>query len=130
MVWLPEALKGIEMMADYCGFSFSEIPITFDAGFYSHDNHDAIWSHGMIPVIKPNHRNTKNLALIAAREDCFAQYHDLYRQRIAVERTFAWEDTYRKLVIRYERLECTFLGLRYLAWSMINLRHVVSENLG
>jgi hypothetical protein len=46
----------------------------------------------------------------------------IYKERYKIERCFAWEDTYRKLVIRYERLQSTFMGFRYLAYSMINFR--------
>lgn len=38
------------------------------------------------------------------------------------ERTFAWQDTYRKLVISYDRLKETRKGFRLLAYSMINFR--------
>ena len=38
-----------------------------------------------------------------------------------------WEDIYRKLVIRYERLQCTHLGFKYLAYSMINLRWLIGK---
>jgi len=28
------------------------------------------------------------------------------------------------MVIRYEKLQCTFMGFRYLAYSMINFRNI------
>lgn len=39
-----------------------------------------------------------------------------------VERTFGWQDTLRKLVIRYDRLPEIRKGCRLLAYSMINFR--------
>jgi transposase len=46
----------------------------------------------------------------------------LYRLRYKVERTFAWQDTFRKLVISYDRLPEIRKGGRLLAYSMINFR--------
>jgi transposase len=39
-----------------------------------------------------------------------------------VERTFGWQDTYRRLAISYDRLEEIRLGFRHLAYAMINFR--------
>ena len=57
-------------------------------------------------------------------------YRHMYKERCRVERCFAWEDTYRKLVIRYERLHATHLGFKYLAFTMINLRWFLGKNTG
>jgi transposase len=54
--------------------------------------------------------------------DMFEEVQEIYQERYKIERCFAWEDSYRKLVIRYETLQCTFMGFRYLAYSMVNLR--------
>jgi Circularly permutated YpsA SLOG family len=51
-----------------------------------------------------------------------------YKLRHTVERGFAWEDKYRKLVIRYERLEATFKGFRYLAAALVNYRTEFGKN--
>jgi transposase len=51
---------------------------------------------------------------------------EIYKERFKIERTFAWQDTYRKLVIRYEKLECTHLGFKHLAYTMINLRQMLN----
>lgn len=85
-------------------------------------NKQSIDGAGMIPVIKPNHRNTKNETIRANRDAQFADLKSIYHLRHTIERCYAWEDTYRKLVIRYEVLQVTFLGWRYLACAMINFR--------
>ncbi|MBI5222099.1 MAG: transposase [Candidatus Magasanikbacteria bacterium] len=54
---------------------------------------------------------------------------EIYKERFKIERTFAWQDTYRKLVTRYERLESIHNGFKYLAYSMVNLRVFVKENI-
>lgn len=83
----------------------------------------------MIPVIKPNFRNTRNKRLIETRTRAFQKLEATYKLRHTVERGFAWEDKYRKLVIRYERLEATFNGFRYLAAAMVNYRTEFGKSL-
>jgi len=95
--------------------------ITLDPGFDSMRNKWLIDFHGLVSVIKPNRRQTRQ-DLLNAKLDRFEEVKRIYKERYKIERTFAWQDNYRKLVIRYEKLQCTFLGFRYLAYSMINLR--------
>jgi hypothetical protein len=74
----------------------------------------------LVPMIYPNRRNTKDPIVIARLFDCFDK--EQYKERYKVERTFGWQDTYRRLAISYDRLEETHLGFRNLAYAMINFR--------
>lgn len=98
-----------------------------DSGFDSEYNKFIIRKHNMIPNIKVNARGTKD------RDKLYKKYDDfnpeIYKQRFNIERTFAWQDTYRKLVIRYEKLESTHTGFKYLAYSVMNLRVFFRGNL-
>lgn len=96
--------------------------LTLDAGFYSNDNQQRIRAAHLIPVIKPNHRNTSDRKIIAEREEHFREVEPIYRLRHMVELQFAWEDKYRKLVIRYEKKQIIARGWRLLAASMVNFR--------
>lgn len=109
--------------ADAIGLDTRDTVLTLDTGFDSQANTDRILFHSMTPVIKPNLRSTKNETLINERLDAFDE--KTYVRRFCVERTFAWEDSYRKLALRYEILEETHMGFKYLAFSMINLREYV-----
>ena len=100
---------------DLCGSS-----LTLDAGFDSKDNKDAIQAHKRKPGIDPNRRHTKTPIAIARKFRWFDRA--LYRLRYKVERTFGWQDTYRKLVVSYDRLPEIRKGGRLLAYSMINFR--------
>jgi transposase len=119
----PSAMEGFMDFADVLGLDTREAMVTLDTGFDSHANSDRILFHAMTPVIKPNRRNGKDEKIINERLDLFDE--KTYTQRFCVERTFAWEDSYRKLALRYEVLEETHLGFKYLAFSMINLREYV-----
>jgi len=82
------------------------------------------WYH-LIPVIKPNPRGIKDHTKL---EQLYQDFDEtIYKERYKLERTFAWQDTYRKLVIRYEKLQATHLGFKYLAYSMINFRSFFNQ---
>lgn len=103
--------------------------ITLDAGFYSDFNRRIIRYAGMIPVIRPNPGRTKDPKKLERMWNNFYPIEHIYKERYRIERCFAWEDTYRKLAIRYEKRQDTFMGFRYLGYSMINFRSVFGKKL-
>lgn len=122
----PESLEKLLDNAHWLGLNLIGTYFTLDAGFDSEANRVMIRWHGLIPVIKPNRRGTKDEKKLIQRYDDFKE--KIYKERYKIERTFAWQDTYRKLVIRYEKLECTHLGFKYLAYAVMNLRTFFTEN--
>lgn len=121
-VLFAESLELVLNIADEFAFDLTNTAITLDAGFDSQGNQTRIEWNNLRAVIKPNLRRTKKQGIINTKLHTFELNQHLYQQRFKVERTFAWKHTYRKLVIRYEKLQSTFLGFRYLAYSMINFR--------
>lgn len=112
--------------ADLLNINLTGSYLTLDSGFHSKDNDVSIKWNNLIPIIKPNVRNNKDPDKIEA---LFADFDEkIYKERYRIERTFAWQDTYRKLVIRYEKLKCTHLGFKHLAYSMINFRSFFNKN--
>lgn len=104
--------------------------LTLDSGFDSAANKRLIKQPGLIPVIKPNPRNDQNKRRIGARSGWHTRRAAIYRQRLKIERWYAWEDVYRKLVIRYETRHETFMGWRYLSAALINYRHCFGKREG
>ena len=49
-----------------------------------------------------------------------------YGERWHVERTFGWLESFRKLLTRFERLIQVYMGLLYLAATLICIRKLVS----
>ena len=94
--------------------------LTLDAGFDAQNHQAIIKAHHMQPVIYPNRRKAKT-PIASARMFRWLDRR-LYRLRDKVERTFGWQDTFRKLVISYDRLPEIRKGCRLLAYSMINFR--------
>lgn len=117
---LPETLTTLVDFTHRLGIDLSGSALTLDAGFDSTANKEDIKAHQMKPVIYPNRRHTKTPVAIARMFRWFDRA--LYRLRYKVERTFGWQDTYRKLVVSYDRLPEIRKGGRLLAYSMINFR--------
>src|SRR6266545_4818608 len=51
----------------------------------------------------------------------------VYQKRFVTERTFAWIDKFKRLLIRFERKKIYFFGFHLLAYTLINLRHVLAK---
>lgn len=120
---LGDCVEGFVDLADLLGMDITDSTTTWDAGFTSVGNRDRLLFHGFTPVMKPVHHSKMSEEKWNERMDDFDE--EAYKQRYKIERTFAWEDSYRKLAVRYERLECTFLGFQYLAYSMMNLKTLI-----
>jgi transposase len=68
--------------------------------------------------VKENPRNRKRPK--RGRKRWFnAAIHAL---RMRVERTFAWEDKFKRLLLRFERIQQRHYGMKLLAYTLINLR--------
>lgn len=120
MVILPESLSKLVSFTTSIGLTLRGSAFTLDSGFDSQTNKDLIRERKMKPVISPNRRNAKKPIVIARMYRWFDK--EQYKERYKVERTFGWQDTYRRLAISYDRLEEIRLGFRNLAYAMINFR--------
>ncbi len=123
---LPEAFTDFIAFAHRIGMCLNASALTLDSGFDTKAHHKIIKEQGLIPVIYPNRRNAKEPIVTARKFRWFRK--DIYRDRYKVERTFSWQDTYRKLVLSYDKLKETRLGFRYLAYSMINFRATFNDS--
>lgn len=95
--------------------------LNLDSGFDSKKNRRIIRKVGLRPNIPENIRNRNKNKPRRGRPRHFNILS--YHSRFTVERTFAWQDTYRATVIRYSQKEEHFLAHNLLAFTMINLRH-------
>jgi transposase len=77
-----------------------------------------MFNAGLIPNIKENPRHRKTVK--RGRKRLFnAAIHAL---RLCVERTFAWEDKFKRLLLRFERLQQRHYGMKLMTYTLINLR--------
>lgn len=117
---LPEALKPLKKIAKALSLDLVGTIMSLDAGYDSRANRKDIFNAKMIPNIKENLRNRK--ANKRGRHRLYQE--DIFDERFeTIERIFAWEDKFRKLVTRYERRSIIHYGLKLIAYTMINLRH-------
>ena len=117
---LPETLINLSALTRRIGLDLAGSSLTLDCGFDSQDNRATVKNQKMKPVSYPNRRNTKKPLAIARKFRWFDR--NAYRVRYQVERTLGGQDTYRKLVVSYDRLPEIRKGFRLLAYSMINYR--------
>jgi hypothetical protein len=118
MVLLPEGLKALKRVAKEVGLDLRGAYLNLDGGFDSKRNRKMIFNAGMIPNIKENPRNHKTTK--RGRKRFFnAAIHVL---RMHVERTFAWEDKFKRLLLRFEHLQQRHYSMKLLAYTLMNLR--------
>ena len=117
-VFLPDSLNVLGRLARKLGLDVTGSVLNLDAGFDSKANRKCVWNHGLTPNIKENPRNRKKTK--RGRKRVFDQA--LYALRFTIERTFAWEDKFRRLIVRFETVQILHTGFKLLAYSLINLR--------
>ena len=118
MVLLPKSLHALKQVAKEVGLDLRGAYLNLDGGFDSAHNRKCIFNAGLIPNIKENPRNRKTPK--RGRKRFFnAAIHAL---RMRVERTFAWEDKFKRLLLRFERIQQRHYGMKLLAYTLINLR--------
>jgi hypothetical protein len=120
-------LDSLTELADTLELDLSDTCLTLDPGFDSESAEDEVQIHGLTPIIKPNPRGSKKEEVLHAQFERFDPVEKIYKGRFVIERSFAWEDTYRRLVIRYDRLKETHEGFKRLAYSLINLRWFIKS---
>jgi transposase len=118
MVLLPKGLKALKQVAKTVGLDLGGAYLNLDAGFDSTHNRKCIFNAGMIPNIKANPRNRKTTK--RGRKRFFNEA--IHALRVCVERTFAWEDKFKRLLLRFERNQQRHYGMKLMAYTLINLR--------
>lgn len=93
-----------------------------DLAFDTREARKTCFNYGVRPNISENPRNRQQTK--RGRKRVF--HAQVYAGRFCAERTFAWVDKFKRLLIRFERYDACFLGAHYLAFTLINLRHVLA----
>lgn len=96
-----------------------------DSAFDTLQARKVCFNHQVIPNICENKRNRK--APKRGRKRLFDPA--IYKQRFTSERSFAWIDKFRALLIRYDRKDANFLAAHHLAFALINLRHLFAPKV-
>ena len=118
MVLLPDGLKALKRVAKMVGLGLRGAYLNLDAGFDSTYNRTCIFNAGMIPNIQENPRHRKHTK--RGRTRLFNEA--IHTLRTRVDRTFAWEDKFKRLLLRCEHRQQRHFGMKLLAYTLINLR--------
>ena len=116
-------LKKLCMEMKRCQLEYKGALFNADSSFDTRVARKMLWNYGVIPNIVENKRNRKTTK--RGRKRHFNRA--VYKKRFTIERTFAWIDKFRTLLIRFERKDVYWLGFHLLAFTLINLRNLVAK---
>ncbi|WP_232455453.1 transposase [Burkholderia ubonensis] len=117
---LRDALPRLSEMARAIGMNLQGTTVSLDGVYDCRANRKAIFNRGMIPNIPENGRGRKTPKRGRRRRFDAAIFDERFR---TIERVFAWEDKFRRLLLRFERISDVHYAFKTLAYTMINLRH-------
>ena len=114
MVLFPKGLHALKQVAQKVGVDLRGAYLNLDGGFDSAHNRQCICNAGLIPNIKENPRNRKTTK--RGRKRFFDEA--MHALRMRVERTFAWEDKFKRLLLRFERIQQRHYGMKLMAYTL------------
>lgn len=118
-IHLQDAFRFIQLL----GLDIRDAFFNADKAFDTKEARKTYFNHAVIPNIDENKRNRKTVK--RGRKRLFNS--DVYKHRFTSERSFAWIDKFRALLVRFYRKDAYFLGAHFIAFAMINLRHVFNQ---
>ena len=115
--------RAFNSLKDICkrvGIAIQKSTASLDSAYDSFANRKKIFNTGMIPNIKENLRNRKHTKRGRKRLYDESIFEERFR---TIERVFAWEDKFKRLLLRFEHISTHHFGFKLLAYTMVNLRH-------
>jgi hypothetical protein len=113
---LQQAFKDLKRL----GLPIAGTYFNADMAFDTKDARKTCFNYGLIPNTPENKRRRKTPK--RGRKRLFNA--EIYQHRYTCERSFAWIDKFRAVLIRFDRKDAHFLGSHHIVFAMINLRHV------
>ncbi|MGF6852926.1 transposase [Paraburkholderia sp. CI3] len=117
---LRDALPRVIQIAREANLDLRDSVVSLDGVYDCRANRKAIFNRTMVPNINPNPRGRKRTK--RGRKPLFDR--TIFNERFrTIERVFAWEDKFRRLLLRFERISQLHYAFKTIAYTMINLRH-------
>lgn len=117
---LKPALSALKKTAKAVGISLEGSTSSWDGVYDSKANRKAIFNAKMIPNIPENKRNRKKTK--RGRKRLYRP--EVFEERFeTIERLFAWEDKFKRLLLRFERISALHYAMKMIVYTLINLRH-------
>ena len=120
---LVDRLKDLFRQLNQLGLEYEDTFFNADSAFDTKDARKLLWNRGVRPTIPENKRNRKLPK--RGRKRHFDKV--VYQKRFVSERTFAWIDKFKRLLIRFERKTVYWMGFHLLAYTLINLRDILRK---
>ena len=120
---LKPSLQKAFKAAKRLGLDSKDACFNADSAFDTKAARKVCFNHGVIANIAENKRARKKPK--RGRKRFFNQ--EVYKHRYVAGRFFAWLDKFRTLIIRFERKDTYFLAAHFIAFAMINLRHLLAQ---
>jgi transposase len=114
---VPQLSKMVSAV-NACGITVENSALNADKGFDSKALRRFCRRKKMLPNVKENQRNRRKRKRGRKREF----YEKLYQRRFVNERCFAWADSFRTLLIRFDTSVSSWLNWHYLAFALIILK--------
>jgi transposase len=114
---LQDAFKAMKRL----GLPIAGAYFNADSAFDTRDARKVCFNHHLIPNFAENIRNQKYTKL--GRPRLFDP--TIFKERFTSERTFAWIDKFRIILVRFELKKIYFLANHFLAFTLINLRNLL-----
>ncbi len=119
-VLLKPELKKLVNIVKTVGLQLTGSIMSLDGIYNSRTNRKAIFNIGMTPNIPENKGNRKKTKRGRKQIYQTAIFKERFR---TIERVFAWEDKFKRLLLRFEFHSLNHYAMKIIAYSMINLRH-------
>jgi transposase len=96
-----------------------------DSAFDTKQARKVCFNHQVVPNMAENKRNRQSVK--RGRKRLFNA--EIYKDRFVSERSFAWIDKFRALLVRFDLKDANFLAGHHLAFALINLRHLLARKV-
>jgi hypothetical protein len=118
-VIFPQALKSMTQSLEKAAIELKKGAVfNLDPAFDSKNNILLIEKATCEPNIKVNPRKSKTKKPVAPDQEA-------YKNRYVNERIFAWQDKFRRTIIRWETKAKNFFSFFVLSLAMVNLRLII-----
>lgn len=107
------------------GLTIAGAVFNADRAFDTKAARKVCFNYQVVPNMAENKRNRKSTK--RGRKRLFDP--ERYKGRFVSERSFAWIDKCRALLIRFDRKDACFLAGHHLVFALINLRHLLAQKV-
>ena len=119
-ILLTPAISSLKRIVKLVGLDLKKSIMSLDGAYNSRSNRKAIFNLGMTPNAPENKGNRKKPKRGKKQTFCQKIFKERFR---TIERVFAWEDKFKRLLLRFEFHSINHYAMKTIAYSMINLRH-------